>query len=369
MKYILTIFLSLICLFSKAQVGIGTNLPDASSVFEIASNTKGFLLPRLTDVQRSAIQSPAQGLVIYNTTLTCVEFYRGTSWFNPCCEKLITRVETDTFYDLHFGYNTDGNKYTYTDFPTRTRADSGDVVDAVQNSVDTNVVFYTTLGTIPSSPTPKNELEYRSVDPTNSFQAQGVLASKLIGGGNAMRSLYLNITDDTDDFEIFMNAKIVDTATAENYGCFFASSELGNGPTTAGSFQLGVGSDGNASGCYSNFYSVNIQLAGEGQTGLNCGKSTGNTKIIDENFHLFSLRNVKRSGAGSDLIWSIDGVIQDTITGITNTIAIDAFKIFSNRNENAGMEVEMSELYFSNDLFTDSEREILVHYYACKNSN
>ena len=370
MKRILCYLLFCLTLVCNAQVGIGTNLPDASSVFEIASNTKGFLLPRLTDVQRSAINSPAQGLVIYNTTLTCVEFYRGTSWFNPCCEKLITRVETDTFYDIHFGYNTQSNLYTFTDFPNRTRADSGDVVDAVQNSVDTNIVFYTTLGTRPSAPrTPKNELEYRSVDPVNSFQAQGVLASKLIGGGNTIRSLYLDIVNDTDDFEIFMNAKIVDTSSAENYGCFFASTELGAGPSTAGSFQLGVGADGNSSGCYSNFYSVNIRLTGEGQDGLNCGKSTGNTKVIDENFHLFSMRNIKRSGAGSDLIWSIDGVVQDTIVGVTNTITADAFKIFSNRNESAGMEIEMSELYFSNDLFTDSEREILVHYYACKNSN
>ena len=83
----------------------------------------------------------------------------------------------------------------------------------------------------------------------------------------------------------------------------------------------------------------------------------------------FSLRNVKRTGAGSDLIWTIDGVVQDTIAGVTNTITIDAFKVFSNRNESAGMEIEMSEMYFSRDLFTNSQREVLVHYYACKNSN
>ena len=370
MKYLIYVVFFLSFFSIKAQIGIGTNTPDAASILEVASKTKGFLLPRMTDVQRSAIASPSQGLVVYNTTLSCVEFYRGTSWFNPCCEKTITRIETDTFYDIHFGYNTDGNLFTFSDFATRTRANHGDVVDAVQNSVDTNIVFVPTVGTIPSSPVAKNQIYYETVATENSFQAQGRLVSRLLGSGNAIRSLYLDITDDTDDFEIFMNAKIIDTSTVENYGCFFASTEVGSGPNTAGSFQFGVGNgDPGGSGCTRNYYSLNIRLTGETQNGLNCGQSTGNTKTIDENFHLFSLRNVKRTGAGSDLIWSIDGIVQDTIVGVTNTIAIDAFKVFSNRNENAGMEIEMSEMYFSRDLFTNSEREILVHYYACKNSN
>lgn len=370
MKRLIYLLFFCVTTVTFAQVGIGTQTPDASSMFEVASKTKGFLLPRLTDEQRSSIPSPAQGLIIYNTTLSCVEFYRGTSWFNPCCDKTITRIETDTFYDIHFGYNTDGNLFTFSDFATRTRADSGDVVEAVQNSVDTNIIFQNTLGTIPSSPTPKNQLYYRSIPTTNSFQAQGTLVSELIGGGNAIRSLYLNIPDDNDDFEIFMNARITNTATVQNYGCFFASTEHGFGPSTEGSFQFGVGNgDPGGSGCTRDLYSLNIRLNGESQNGLNCGQSTGNTKTIDDKFHLFSLRNIKRSGAGSDLIWSIDGIVQDTIEGVTNTIGIDAFKVFSNRNESAGMEIEMSEMYFSNDLFTESQREFLVHYYACKNSN
>jgi len=370
MKQLINILFFCVSMATFAQVGIGTQTPDASSMLDVSSTTKGFLLPRLTDHQRSSITTPAQGLVIYNTTLSCVEYYRGTSWFNPCCDKTLTKIETDTFYDIHFGYNTDGNLFTYTDFATRTRADSGDVVEAVQNSVDTNILFQNTLGTIPGSPTPKNQLYYRSIPTTNSFQAQGTLVSELTGGGNAIRSLYLDIADDNDDFEIFMNARITSTATVQNYGCFFASTEVGAGATTPGSFQFGVG-NGNPGGsnCTRDLYSLNIKLTGEGQDGLNCGKSTGNTKTIDEDFHLFSLRNIKRSGAGSDLIWAIDGVVQDTIVGVTNTITIDAFKVFSNRNESAGMEIEMSEMYFSNDLFTNSQREILVHYYACKNSN
>jgi hypothetical protein len=40
----------------------------ASSMMDVSSTTKGALLPRMTGVQMNAIGSPAQGLVVYNTT-------------------------------------------------------------------------------------------------------------------------------------------------------------------------------------------------------------------------------------------------------------------------------------------------------------
>ena len=49
-------------------VGIGTLTPDASSAMEVSSTTGGFLVPRMTRVQRDAISSPAAGLIIFNIT-------------------------------------------------------------------------------------------------------------------------------------------------------------------------------------------------------------------------------------------------------------------------------------------------------------
>jgi hypothetical protein len=77
-------FYVLLCLLSSggvlAQVGIGTTTPNASSMLDVESTTKGILIPRMTTTQRNAIASPAQGLQIYNTTKSTVEFYSGTSW-------------------------------------------------------------------------------------------------------------------------------------------------------------------------------------------------------------------------------------------------------------------------------------------------
>ncbi|GHC49791.1 hypothetical protein GCM10008083_11730 [Ulvibacter litoralis] len=51
----------------QAQVGIGTSLPDPSSALDISANNKGLLIPRLTTVERNAIASAANGLLIFNT--------------------------------------------------------------------------------------------------------------------------------------------------------------------------------------------------------------------------------------------------------------------------------------------------------------
>jgi hypothetical protein len=50
-----------------AQVGIGTNAPDASAALDITSTTRGLLPPRMTAAQRDGITTPSQGLIIFCT--------------------------------------------------------------------------------------------------------------------------------------------------------------------------------------------------------------------------------------------------------------------------------------------------------------
>ena len=67
-----------------AGVGINTSTPDASAQLDVASTSKGFLPPRMTTIQRDAIAAPAVGLVIYNTTSNCLNFYIGSNWQETC---------------------------------------------------------------------------------------------------------------------------------------------------------------------------------------------------------------------------------------------------------------------------------------------
>src|SRR5262252_807313 len=66
---------------STGAAGIGTTIPDASSLLEIRSTTKGILIPRMTLAQRNAIASPSTGLMIYQTNSTPgFYYYSGTAW-------------------------------------------------------------------------------------------------------------------------------------------------------------------------------------------------------------------------------------------------------------------------------------------------
>jgi uncharacterized protein (TIGR02145 family) len=84
---ITTLILVMLCsLASMAQVGIGTNSPNANAALDVVSTTQGILLPRMTTAQRNAISSPAEGLTIFNTTTNAMQTNTGTttspSWEN-----------------------------------------------------------------------------------------------------------------------------------------------------------------------------------------------------------------------------------------------------------------------------------------------
>lgn len=57
-----------------------TSPPVSSAIAEFVSTTRGFLPPRMTTAQINAISSPANGLVAYNTELSTLCFFNGTSW-------------------------------------------------------------------------------------------------------------------------------------------------------------------------------------------------------------------------------------------------------------------------------------------------
>jgi len=61
------------------QWGFGTNTPDASAMVDVSSTTRGFLPPRMTDVQIAALVSPPEGLMVYNLTQGCVGVYTNSS--------------------------------------------------------------------------------------------------------------------------------------------------------------------------------------------------------------------------------------------------------------------------------------------------
>jgi hypothetical protein len=58
---------------------VGYDTVAASSMLQVNSTTKGFLPPRMTTAQKNAISSPANGLVVFDTTLNKLAVYT-TIW-------------------------------------------------------------------------------------------------------------------------------------------------------------------------------------------------------------------------------------------------------------------------------------------------
>ncbi len=85
--YILLLSVVLTASAGKAQISIGTSIPDASSVLELYSNNKGLLLPRVTLSNNLSnadpVEAPSSGLLVFNTgTNQPIGFYywTGISW-------------------------------------------------------------------------------------------------------------------------------------------------------------------------------------------------------------------------------------------------------------------------------------------------
>jgi hypothetical protein len=65
---------------------------DSSAALEIQGTTRGFLLPRLTSSEMYAIESPADGLQIYNTDNGCTHVYSNNEWKSLCALSSVDSV-------------------------------------------------------------------------------------------------------------------------------------------------------------------------------------------------------------------------------------------------------------------------------------
>ena len=77
-----TLYLSLYNFYAQAQpVAINITGVDAdiSAMLDVSSNSKGMLFPRIVN-PATAISSPVESLIVYNTTSQCFQYWNGTVW-------------------------------------------------------------------------------------------------------------------------------------------------------------------------------------------------------------------------------------------------------------------------------------------------
>lgn len=185
-KIIVLIVLLKISLAS-AQVGIGTNTPEPSAALDVTSTSQGFLLPRLTNAQKLAIESPVAGLEIWcidsglygeaqvyngftwtnmigdpvSSVATVTNPTTGKTWMNTnlgTSQVANSSTDTNSYGDLYqWGRNTDGHQY-------RT---SGNTVTLSSSDVPGNSNFILNLNAPYDWRITQNNNLWQGVDGTN----------------------------------------------------------------------------------------------------------------------------------------------------------------------------------------------------------
>lgn len=91
MKQLNCVLFLLLCMsssFAQNNVGVGTITPDPSAALDVSATDKGLLVPRLNTLQRLAVTTAANGLLVYDTDVDCFFFNDGNpgavNWVNLC---------------------------------------------------------------------------------------------------------------------------------------------------------------------------------------------------------------------------------------------------------------------------------------------
>ena len=97
------------------NVGIGTATPDPSALLELKSSEKGFLITRVTQAERDAIQQPATGLLIFNVTTNTIQYNIGTKFAPVWVSMLYINVDggssSGIFWSLAGNDSVDASKH------------------------------------------------------------------------------------------------------------------------------------------------------------------------------------------------------------------------------------------------------------------
>ena len=67
---------------NPGNVGIGTATP--AGILDVTSTTSGVIMPRMTVIQRDAIATPVNGMMVYNTDEDCMNVYQASAWTSLC---------------------------------------------------------------------------------------------------------------------------------------------------------------------------------------------------------------------------------------------------------------------------------------------
>jgi hypothetical protein len=223
------------------NIGIGTTSPDASSILDVSSTTKGFLPPRMTTGQRASIVTPAEGLIVYDTDVEDLYIYKNSTW-----TKLSNITEVAFSVDRNGSNQTIAATTTDTLNFTRENFDTASVFDLTTDRFTPTVAgyyYFTALGRIASLGS-ENEFSLMIYKNGSAVAAARSLASTTDNDFSVTASqvVYMNGTTDYVDLRVYNGAgssKDIDGTDSRTYFQGFLISGGTGGGAGGGSDDLG----------------------------------------------------------------------------------------------------------------------------------
>lgn len=212
-----TCMLMALSLTSVAQnVGINTDGsdPDISAILDVKSTSKGLLIPRMTEVQRIAITSPATGLMVFQTDNTTGYYYYDLTW------KMVGLSTSD-----HWSQNGTDIYFSSGNVGIGTNAPEGKL-HVISGQTNAKFIFESNV------PNGNPGLWLTATPPAGHAEivcdradVGGYAAFKLASGGSGRWSFFMPYSGDTDELNI-------GNAAGQNLMTFKQNGNIGVGTQT-----------------------------------------------------------------------------------------------------------------------------------------
>jgi len=226
---------------NNKNIGIGTSNPDPSAILDISSTDKGILIPRLTAAQIAGINTPTEGLMVYNLDSSCYYYYNNFVWVSLCHVGTASNGVHISIINGQADYELGGPLTQNTDVPlaghqlTFSTTNSGGSVGIGNNNPDPSAILDMSNGNNKGMLVPKVALTDTNMAAPVSSPATGLMVFNTNTQNNVIPGYYF--WEGTKWMRIFstnlpvvstvsVTAPIVNTGTARDPNIGITTSDL-----------------------------------------------------------------------------------------------------------------------------------------------
>lgn len=291
----------------KENVGIGTTKPDQSAILDLSSTNKGLLMPRVTLQQRSSIQNPANGLIVYQIDMISGFYYfDGKEWKSVGAETAQNSVADAFNWGLTGNTGVTAANFIGTDAqPIRFKI-AGSPVGMLAADNFTFMGYETGMNN--SGSTHNTAVGFRALKTNVSGIRNVAIGSQALQNNTANDNTAIGFnalqSNTTGNNNVAYGLSALRVNTTGNFNLGLAAGALENNTTGSNNVGIGyaagytndVGSDNIAIGAYSLFNGTGISgnlaigsQAGRNSTGSNnvfIGNSAGYTETTSGKLHI-----------------------------------------------------------------------------------